>query len=333
MKEQKYGRAAHNGTEHRRLGVEAGGGQGKGKKRDPAHAAPPPAPWEDGKPAITAAEAIAHNRAMDEEASELVAVAKVTATLALPNLALRATAAASARQDAADKRADAIEDNGRGWHDRAAGDTIVAGHYERDAVRLEVVPGKMVRGTGGEVTITDPHPPPSDSASHCFLDTLEMPTTTAAAASRARMTQALAFGHETLAQATDAAETLGARNSLEKMGAHQFAAAHGMAMKLLHEGAELLRKRDFGHQRSGSQFDASEFYTVEGCRLLNMATRLMAASQGWLSTLARVRQGGRQVVTVQHVQVNDGGQAVVAGSVGGTGGGGALPGEGDGRGN
>jgi hypothetical protein len=32
-----------------------------------------------------------------------------------------------------------------------------------------------------------------------------------------------------------------------------------------------------------------------------------------------MRTGGRQVVTVQHVQVNDGGQAVVAGHLGGGG--------------
>lgn len=37
--------------------------------------------------------------------------------------------------------------------------------------------------------------------------------------------------------------------------------------------------------------------------------------QGML-TLQKMRTGGRQVVTVQHVQVNNGGQAVVAGQIG-----------------
>jgi hypothetical protein len=34
-------------------------------------------------------------------------------------------------------------------------------------------------------------------------------------------------------------------------------------------------------------------------------------------TLQKLKTGGRQTVVVQHVQVNDGGQAVVAGRVGG----------------
>jgi len=41
----------------------------------------------------------------------------------------------------------------------------------------------------------------------------------------------------------------------------------------------------------------------------------MSTFQQGLLTLQRLRTGGQQVVTVQHVQVNEGGQAVVAGSV------------------
>ena len=143
-----------------------------------------------------------------------------------------------------------------------------------------------------------------------FRDTLESPTSTGAAASRARMQQVLTFGHDTLAQALDASETLGAANSLEKMAAHQMAAAHSLAMKLLHDGAEMIRK---GQQRT--DFQGSTFFNVEGNRIIGTAIRLMGAYQNGFATLARVRQGGRQAVTVQHVQVNDGGQAVVAGNV------------------
>ena len=42
---------------------------------------------------------------------------------------------------------------------------------------------------------------------------------------------------------------------------------------------------------------------------------MMTAFQQGLLTLQRLRTGGQQVVTVQHVQVNEGGQAVVAGKV------------------
>jgi len=54
----------------------------------------------------------------------------------------------------------------------------------------------------------------------------------------------------------------------------------------------------------------------EACRTANMAARLMDAYQRGLLTLERMRNGGRQVVTVQHVNVTPGGQAVLAGAVG-----------------
>ena len=50
-------------------------------------------------------------------------------------------------------------------------------------------------------------------------------------------------------------------------------------------------------------------------RLAGAASRLMVAYQQGLVTLDRLRAGGKQTIIVQHVQVNDGGQAVVAGKV------------------
>jgi hypothetical protein len=43
--------------------------------------------------------------------------------------------------------------------------------------------------------------------------------------------------------------------------------------------------------------------------------RVMGAYQQGTTTLQRLRSGGQQTVVVQHVQVNDGGQAIVAGKV------------------
>jgi len=59
----------------------------------------------------------------------------------------------------------------------------------------------------------------------------------------------------------------------------------------------------------------------EICRLAGIVSRLTVSYQSGLLALQRVRSGGRQVVTVQHVHVGDGGQAVVAGEIGGKGGG------------
>src|SRR5450432_2803319 len=50
-------------------------------------------------------------------------------------------------------------------------------------------------------------------------------------------------------------------------------------------------------------------------RLMNTAARLMQVCQNACLTLQRIKTGGKQTVVVQHVQVSDGGQAVIAASV------------------
>jgi hypothetical protein len=57
------------------------------------------------------------------------------------------------------------------------------------------------------------------------------------------------------------------------------------------------------HGRAGDQ--------VEACRCTNAAARLMSAFNDAALTLQRLRTGGNQTVTVQHVNVASGGQAVI----------------------
>src|SRR3954451_23330227 len=52
---------------------------------------------------------------------------------------------------------------------------------------------------------------------------------------------------------------------------------------------------------------------VQVTRLAGATARMMTTFQQGLVTLQRLRTGGQQVVTVQHVEVRDGGQAIVAG--------------------
>ena len=99
-----------------------------------------------------------------------------------------------------------------------------------------------------------------------------------------------------LSMALDVAESVGAANAAEQMMAHQMAAAHRMGFDFL---AQAGNTRD----------------TVEKCRLANTAIRLLDVSQKAMLALSRMRTGGQQTVTVQHVQVSDGGQAVINGSV------------------
>ncbi len=52
---------------------------------------------------------------------------------------------------------------------------------------------------------------------------------------------------------------------------------------------------------------------VEHARLTNAAARLFDVSQAGCLTLQRMKTGGKQHVVVQHVNVEQGGQVVVAG--------------------
>lgn len=130
-----------------------------------------------------------------------------------------------------------------------------------------------------------------------LIDTLENPTMVSVVASEHRLDLAACVDSRVAESAVDAAQSIQAQNSLEKMLAHQMAAAHRIAMKMM-----------------GASVRVSN-YPVEMARLSNAAARMMQVFQEGLLTLQRIRTGGKQTVVVQHVQVSDGGQAVIAGSM------------------
>ena len=110
------------------------------------------------------------------------------------------------------------------------------------------------------------------------------------------------------ALAVDAAHSIQADNSLEKMLAHQMALAHEMVLKIgnaaMGEVQKLQHPTTFG---SGLRPGAA----TELQRLTNSVARLMSAYQQGMLTMQRLRTGGTQTVTVQHVNVGSGGQAVI----------------------
>jgi len=119
------------------------------------------------------------------------------------------------------------------------------------------------------------------------------------------------------AQATDLAldadAAIHARNSLETMLAHQMATAHRLAMKFAQAADEWLLKAS----APDGTFNRVHVMAMEQAqRSAHVSGRMMRAFDDGLLTLARVRGGGEQKVTVvhQHVQVA-GGQVAVAGSI------------------
>lgn len=251
----------------------------------------------------------AKSEPMIDNQSALVLTGPEVQSFRLAENASKAYRAAGSRRRAAEVRA-------RESECRRAGDAEGARLANREATELEglaadeervLVP--LVTGPGGEVTVADPAP--HDLQGQLFRNTLDSPQLTAVCASTARMDLAENVGKHCLVQAIDAAETIQARDSIERMAAHQLAAAHEMAMETMAKGMKLIKESE-RRRDSPAHF---QMFLVEGGRLLNAAARLMAAFQNGHATLARIRQGGRQVVTVQHVTVADGGQAVVAGQV------------------
>ena len=136
------------------------------------------------------------------------------------------------------------------------------------------------------------------------VDTVrESPDMLTAEASRDR----LVLTGNSITLAVDAAESIKARNSLEKMLAHQLAVSHRLALHMAEQSARLVDR----HETWGKINPA---HSIEAARLANASARMMGAFQDGLLALDRIRRGGKQTVKVihQHVAVAAGGQAVVA---------------------
>jgi hypothetical protein len=70
------------------------------------------------------------------------------------------------------------------------------------------------------------------------------------------------------------------------------------------------------------QSNGNQVAMVEASRLMNSSAKMMQSYQQGMATIQKLRTGGQQTVTVQHVHVADGGQAVI----GNVQSGGGLPG-------
>jgi hypothetical protein len=143
-------------------------------------------------------------------------------------------------------------------------------------------------------------------------NTLDNADYVAADASRDRLQLARDAG--VLELGMDAADTAQAENSIERMLAHQLASAHHSVMHLSQQlNSSIERMQYTAHE------EARERANIQATRLASAAARMMLAYQSGALAMQRLKAGGRQQMTVQHLyvtKVEDGGQAVVAGQVG-----------------
>lgn len=160
---------------------------------------------------------------------------------------------------------------------------IAARHLMADSLLAPDHGSNVPIGSGAEVI---------RSTEGGLVNTLTSPSVAALDASNARTDLLTQVGTEIAAMAVDAADSIQAANSLEKMLAHQLAAVH-------HAGMQMMK-------RAALMEDP-----VLGAKTLNAAMNAIKAFQGGLQTLSQLRGHHQQRIVVQHVNVNDGGRAVV----------------------
>jgi hypothetical protein len=151
-------------------------------------------------------------------------------------------------------------------------------------------PGPVTRGAGEAVpSLGDAEP--FSRGRHSMVDTLERPTTVSVRASEHRLDHLEKMG--LLQSGIDAAQSMRARTSVEKMLCHQLTASHEAAMNLLGMLPGLARAGE----------PAVAVPLGEAARLGNTAARLMDAFAAGIQALTRLQAGGTQRVVVQHQQV------------------------------
>ena len=212
-------------------------------------------------------------------------------------------AEAGKRRQSARQMRDRGDDPGaeRQEHDAA----YIERHADRFRDPLEVIGSPLTAGVGGEVASADPTKPTAYQA-----EVQQSPDMLAAEATEQRLTLTNQVSGTALTLGLEIAESIGAHNAVERNLAHQIAVTHTLGMTLVATANRFLAGVKPWQPEARQQVQS-----IEAARMAREAARTFEASQRGMLTLERLRHGGQQVVTVQHVTVREGGQAVVAGTV------------------
>jgi len=173
----------------------------------------------------------------------------------------------------------------------AQGDAAHTEH-ERAAWARRIAAILYKRGTARSKDLAQAKGEAISSEGHPLHDTLTVPDLASVEASFERSRLLLASGPNVAAMGVDASDTIQAQNSLEKMLAHQLAATHAVVMEQLGQV----------HVRADASTNAKWLTAIARC--------LQAYQQG-LITPKKLRQTGNQRILVQHVNVREGGQALI----------------------
>ena len=158
------------------------------------------------------------------------------------------------------------------------------------AIAAEIFKRSETRSKEVDVANGEAIPPEEQKVLH---DTLTIPDLASVEASFERTRLLVQQGSGVAAMAVDASASVQAKNSLEKMMAHQLAAVHRVVMDHL-------------------AFWPSQYEIAAQAKRLNAAARCMSVYQQGLLTLQKLRHGGHQRISVQYVKVTEGSQAVIS---------------------
>ena len=169
------------------------------------------------------------------------------------------------------------------WYDKNRGYPWLVPMYERQAA------GLMVPEAPPEISCGEVLPALLEENNWCsnIRDTLTNPDTPAVDSSITRTDLLERAG--SLDAGIDAATSIGARNSLEKMLAHQLAVCHTKALNLMAESAN----HAYGHEAQALQL-----------KKITVAAKLIDTYQKGYDTLIRSRNIGKQTITVKQVHVS-----------------------------
>jgi hypothetical protein len=128
-----------------------------------------------------------------------------------------------------------------------------------------------------------------------MLDTMKTPGAVALDASAERLRLVAQVGVDATAMALDAADSIKASNSLEKMLASQLAVLHSTAMNYV----------------SKANLDQNPEHAV---RTMNLGIRAMEVFQRGMLTVKRMRSDGNQQIVIKHIDARGGGMVAVSGA-------------------
>ncbi|MGK7871431.1 hypothetical protein [Falsiroseomonas sp. E2-1-a20] len=201
---------------------------------------------------------------------------------------------------------------------RNAGDGAGADREDHDADYLErqsdrqcdpllAAGAPLVEGNSGEVVVA----PSPEFGPDVFQKAVQQPPDMLAAeGSERRMMMTAGVSKSALTLALELGESIGAQTAMERNLVQQIAATQVLGMEMLAKAhaSTMLAAPWVPEERSQTQ-------SIEAARMARAAARVLECSQRGALVLDRLRNGGRQTVTVQHITVADGGQAVVAGTM------------------